>query len=170
MLSNDTPKTCACGCGQPVSSLRTWRPGHNTNKRGDGTHRDSGRLSGFQRSKLRMEQGLPRYSDTEMKRRRARDQRRGEIGRAQRSALIDGIKLERGCVDCGYKVHPAALQFDHLPGNEKMYRLAELRGQGRTPISRILTEIAKCEVVCANCHAVRTAIRRHLANPTADPD
>jgi hypothetical protein len=31
-------------------------------------------------------------------------------------AYIQSIKMERGCTDCGYREHPAALDFDHLPG------------------------------------------------------
>jgi hypothetical protein len=47
------------------------------------------------------------------------------------------------------------MQWDHLPGAKKDYELSNmvLRGFRRTTI---LEEIAKCELVCANCHAVRT--------------
>jgi hypothetical protein len=65
-------------------------------------------------------------------------------------------KLERGCVDCGYKKHAVALDFDHLPGFEKTAAVSNLLSCTR---ARILAEIAKCEVVCANCHRVRTANR-----------
>jgi hypothetical protein len=70
---------------------------------------------------------------------------------------IQSIKLERGCTDCGYRSHPAALEFDHLPGFVKEYRLATMSA-GSTK-AKIDAEIAKCEVVCANCHRVRTANR-----------
>lgn len=72
-------------------------------------------------------------------------------------AYIQAIKLSRGCTDCGYRDHPAALEFDHLPGHVKLYRLAVMAA-GST-IAKIDAEIAKCEVVCANCHRVRTANR-----------
>jgi hypothetical protein len=72
-------------------------------------------------------------------------------------ARIDGIKLERGCADCGYRAHPAALDFDHLPGFEKRHTVAWLISQNR--LADALTEIEKCEVVCANGHRVRTATR-----------
>ncbi len=78
--------------------------------------------------------------------------------RAHRDRLyMQGIKLERGCTDCGYNAHPAALDFDHLPGTVKRYRLCTMYGMKRELID---AEIAKCEVVCANCHRVRTADRR----------
>jgi hypothetical protein len=73
-------------------------------------------------------------------------------------AWIQSIKLERGCADCGYNAHPAALDFDHLPEFEKRYKMSTVAAG----ISKALieAEIEKCEVVCANCHRVRTANRR----------
>jgi predicted HNH restriction endonuclease len=49
------------------------------------------------------------------------------------------------------------MQWDHLPGVEKLASVAELYGYSR---DRVLAEIAKCELVCANCHAVRTYRRK----------
>lgn len=84
--------------------------------------------------------------------------------RRQRALLtyIQQVKVERGCADCGYKVDPVALDFDHLPGTEKKHRLATMAA-GSTR-AKIDAEIAKCEVVCANCHRIRTA-RRRLIQP-----
>lgn len=77
-----------------------------------------------------------------------------ERNRRQREVLTN-IKLERGCTDCGYNEHAAALHFDHL--SDKRWNIG-------MNISRkmedLLEEVAKCEVVCANCHAVRTSERR----------
>lgn len=70
-----------------------------------------------------------------------------------RSALST-IKLEQGCTDCGYKDQLAPLQFDHVRG-EKMFMLAATSGLG-VSIERALVEVDKCDVVCANCHAIRT--------------
>ena len=70
---------------------------------------------------------------------------------------IAAVKLESGCVDCGYRLHVAALDFDHLPGTDKKFCVGQ--GMGYRWES-VLEEIAKCEVVCANCHRVRTANRR----------
>jgi hypothetical protein len=77
---------------------------------------------------------------------------------AQRQWL-DDIKLARGCADCGYDAHPAALDFDHLPGTATLASIAFLRVT-RYPRSVIQEELAKCEVVCANCHRIRTVERR----------
>lgn len=69
------------------------------------------------------------------------------------------MKADRPCADCGRSFHPAAMEWDHLPGQEKIAEVGSLYGGSR---ERVLTEIAKCELVCANCHAVRTFERRQL--------
>lgn len=74
---------------------------------------------------------------------------------AKRRAQLDAIKLESGCIDCGYKEHPAALQFDHRELSEKEFEIG--RNILHKPWDVLLAEIAKCDVRCANCHAIRTA-------------
>ena len=66
---------------------------------------------------------------------------------------LDKYKLARGCADCGYDEHPAGLDFDHVTGTKKM-NLSSVKSLGAA-----YEEAKKCEVVCANCHRVRTAIR-----------
>lgn len=72
---------------------------------------------------------------------------------------VDRIKVERGCVDCGYDTHAVALDFDHLPGFDKAANVSQLVNRCAS-WERIRIEISKCEVVCANCHRVRTKLRR----------
>lgn len=71
---------------------------------------------------------------------------------------VNAIKVDRGCVDCGYRACAEALEFDHLPGTEKLGAISDLV-TARVPWPVMLAEIAKCEVVCANCHRVRTTMR-----------
>jgi len=81
----------------------------------------------------------------------------GRASRAKQNRLyIQQIKLDRGCTDCGFNTHPAALDFDHLPGFVKVYRVCTMADMRRELID---AEIAKCEVVCANCHRIRTMQR-----------
>jgi hypothetical protein len=68
--------------------------------------------------------------------------------------VVDGIKVQRGCVDCGYAENPRALEFDHVRG-EKLDAVSRLVTK-RSSLDVILAEIAKCEVRCANCHKIRT--------------
>ncbi len=74
-------------------------------------------------------------------------------------ALKDG----RPCVDCGGVFHPEAMHFDHRPESGKEFDVGF--GNGRYSRARVLAEIAKCDLVCANCHAVRTYDRRGVAQP-----
>lgn len=69
------------------------------------------------------------------------------------------MKLDVGCADCGYKEHPEALGFDHLPGFIKTANVSKLVQKNAT-WEKIQLEIEKCQVVCNNCHAVRTYNRR----------
>lgn len=81
----------------------------------------------------------------------------GRARYARHRAQLNAIKLESGCVDCGYRDHPAALDFDHLPGTDKRLNISK---ETKASWARIEAELAKCEVVCANCHRVRTETRR----------
>ena len=71
---------------------------------------------------------------------------------------LDLYKLQEGCSDCGYRTDAAALEFDHLPGFEKCRTVASCCYAAWTVIWE---EVLKCEVVCANCHAIRTNKRRN---------
>lgn len=59
------------------------------------------------------------------------------------------------CTDCGDRFHYAAMDFDHLPGRGKRFLLSSVKDSGPT-VSVLMAEMKKCEVVCANCHRVRT--------------
>ncbi len=72
-------------------------------------------------------------------------------------AWMRDLKSSRPCTDCGGWFHPAAMTFDHLPGTIKRSEISTLLYSGYRKV--LLDEIAKCELVCANCHAVRTFIR-----------
>lgn len=89
-------------------------------------------------------------------RRSAHNKRRQGEFRRWYTSLKEGTP----CADCGGVFHPAAMHWDHLPGFEKSAPLGELVRHGSR--KRVLLEIEKCELVCANCHAVRT-VTRHAA-------
>ncbi|MBF6374470.1 hypothetical protein [Nocardia farcinica] len=79
---------------------------------------------------------------------------------------LDALKLASGCVDCGYRKHPAALQFDHLDPSTKRTELGWRRDRSKlTTRSRLLAYIEHvgryCEVRCANCHAARSYDEEH---------
>jgi hypothetical protein len=67
-------------------------------------------------------------------------------------AFVSSLK-DKPCADCGEKYPPWVMDFDHVSGN-KLADIATLVKTGSR--SRLLAEIEKCEVVCANCHRQRT--------------
>lgn len=70
------------------------------------------------------------------------------------------IKETNSCADCGeyFRDYPEVLEFDHI-GTDKTAAVARMVGQG-VSLSKILKEIRKCDIVCANCHRIRTVKRR----------
>lgn len=78
--------------------------------------------------------------------------------RASLSAWVNSLK-EAPCTDCGVQYPPVCMDFDHLPGTEKIMDLATARAR-KWSKGKILAEIDKCELVCSNCHRIRTANRK----------
>lgn len=76
--------------------------------------------------------------------------------RADLRARLRQLKDETPCVDCGVQYRYWIMQFDHLGDKERA--IADLISAGWS-WKRILAEIAKCDAVCANCHAGRTHAR-----------
>jgi hypothetical protein len=68
---------------------------------------------------------------------------------------LSEIKEKSGCVDCGVN-NPIVLDFDHL--HDKKYNVSRMIHDGFS-WAAIKKEISKCEVVCANCHRIRTHYR-----------
>lgn len=65
------------------------------------------------------------------------------------------VKVLFGCKDCGIKDW-RVLDFDHL--NNKKFNISQAVSRGMS-IKTLRQEIKKCEVVCANCHRIRTRTR-----------
>jgi hypothetical protein len=61
------------------------------------------------------------------------------------------LKATLECAQCGEN-HPATLQFHHRDPQKKDFNLSEAVREGYS-IERIKKEVAKCIVLCANCHA-----------------
>lgn len=84
--------------------------------------------------------------------------------RARNRQIIVEAK-SRPCTDCGVEYPPYVMQFDHT--GEKTANIADMMGRASVPA--LLDEIARCEVVCANCHAIRTWQRRMITADETDP-
>lgn len=104
------------------------------------SHRDRDAALAYRRKWYR--QNLPKIADK---------LRRQDRARAHRVLKwVRNFKMAAGCADCGYNEHHAALEFDHVRG-EKRINVCNAKS-----IAQAQAEIAKCEVVCSNCHRIRT--------------
>jgi len=74
------------------------------------------------------------------------------------TAFIQEYKRDRACMDCGFsgKDFPYVLDFDHLDGGVSKKFTIGSWSQSVLSIEAIVREIEKCELVCANCHRIRT--------------
>jgi hypothetical protein len=61
------------------------------------------------------------------------------------------------CADCGNGYPPYVMQFDHVRGTKK-FNISH--NAFWTSLRVVQEEIAKCDIVCANCHAERTHQRK----------
>lgn len=71
---------------------------------------------------------------------------------AANKRLVNTYK-DKPCMDCGVKYPPYVMDFDHVRGN-KLGSVSEMCNN--RPVATILAEIEKCDLVCSNCHRVRT--------------
>ncbi len=93
----------------------------------------------------------PKNREAQKARVRVRNER---ITADNREKLLEYLR-GHPCVDCG-EVDPVVLQFDHL--GDKDQAVSHLV-RGAYSWQRVLKEISKCEVRCANCHCRKTAVQ-----------
>jgi hypothetical protein len=63
---------------------------------------------------------------------------------------IEAVKGGSQCHFCA-EDHPAALDFHHINPEEKLFRISN--SWKRYGVEKVASEIAKCVLVCKNCHA-----------------
>jgi hypothetical protein len=68
--------------------------------------------------------------------------------KAQLVAYKDGK-----CLDCSGAFPPCVYHFDHRKPLDKIAGIAQMMHR---PIEEVKIEADKCDLVCANCHAIRT--------------
>jgi hypothetical protein len=79
--------------------------------------------------------------------------------REQKYALVLQAK-SRPCMDCGHSFLPFVMDLDHVRG-KKLFGLSACRFYS---VAAIKTEIEKCDIVCSNCHRLRTWARKTEGN------
>lgn len=85
--------------------------------------------------------------------------------KANGERIIDWITLKYAgipCMDCDGIFDWCAMDFDHRPGEIKELIIGTIGIQKATSerVAKVEKEIAKCDLVCSNCHRVRTYITR----------
>lgn len=83
------------------------------------------------------------------------NKRRVENNKKSRLELREWLDSLKGgpCLDCGGAFPPKVLEFDHR--GDKLFNISDAASMGWSR-NRILQEIEKCDLVCANCHRIRT--------------
>lgn len=69
---------------------------------------------------------------------------------------------DKPCQDCEKKYPYYVMDFDHHPEEEKLYNIANMARE-RLSLDLVKKEISKCDIVCSNCHRIRTHNRTKTA-------
>ena len=77
------------------------------------------------------------------------------IRREKAKAYIIAAKDGVPCADCGVAYPQQVMEFDHRDPSEKDIDVSAMVRQ-RHSVKRIQKEIDKCDIVCSNCHRMRT--------------
>ena len=83
--------------------------------------------------------------------------KRNDRKRKLNKQKLYGHLLGKVCVECGIS-DIRVLEFDHLPGNTKVSEISSMMSNGNC-WETIKKEIEKCEIVCCNCHRIRSISR-----------
>ena len=70
------------------------------------------------------------------------------------------VGKSKPCADCGCSYPYYVMDFDHREGETKLCNVSALNRHRRVSMQKLLEELAKCDVVCANCHRERTHQRK----------
>lgn len=76
----------------------------------------------------------------------------------RRRAYLNELKSSTPCTDCGMKYPSECMDFDHTEKNKSIGVAQSTNHSWK----KMLSEVKKCEIVCSNCHRVRTQKRLKL--------
>ncbi len=77
--------------------------------------------------------------------------------RARQDAALKFLRELRRvpCDDCGQTFAPHMMDFDHRDPRKKLFAITTAGSRLKSQ-DALIAEIEKCDIVCANCHALRT--------------
>lgn len=76
--------------------------------------------------------------------------------------IVNEHKRGKPCADCGATFPAYVMDFDHLNPESKINSIGKIGSKGLYTAKAVIEEIKKCELVCANCHRIRTFRRLAL--------
>lgn len=76
----------------------------------------------------------------------------------QRNRAIIREAKDVPCRDCGRRFPTVCMDFDHKDQSDKKGIVSRMM---TASLDRLLAEIAKCDVVCSNCHRIRSEAASH---------
>src|ERR1051326_1741302 len=115
-------------------------------------------ISNHRRVALR--EAVRRYRESRTEEQKAALRAAAAVRFARRRALLDSLEAT-ACLDCGGSFPPECMDFDHRPGQAKV---RDVGSMVTSAMETLLAEVAKCDLVCANCHRIRTR-KRGIGRP-----
>lgn len=94
-------------------------------------------------------------TDTGAINRRLSNKRGDQMRRKRNREFVWNYLSQNPCGQCG-ETDPIVLEFDHRDPSLKITEVCTMVGGG-WGLQKIEEEIAKCDILCANCHRRRTA-------------
>lgn len=89
--------------------------------------------------------------------------------RQEQRDKVASYKLSKGCEECDFKAqHSCQLDLDHVDPSTKTYKGSHKAYDAGWSWKRIENELAKCRVLCKNCHSLRTHNEGHWKNKHTD--
>ncbi len=92
------------------------------------------------------------YATADVQRSKARD--RAHKKRSLNQQYVVNYLRDKSCSKCGIS-DKRVLAFDHRDDEHKYANISDLVSRG-SPLEKLIKEIEKCDIVCHNCHMIRT--------------
>ncbi len=89
--------------------------------------------------------------------------------KATRRSFLDAIK-DLPCQDCGGRFPPECMDFDHRDPELKSFgigRDSAFSTKDPEVLRTLMLEVSKCDLICSNCHRIRTKAQNHAKALTA---
>ena len=91
---------------------------------------------------------------------KARDRVTHQKRLSEKKKWVLDYKTSTPCKDCKIQYHPWVMEFDHI-ADDKTCNISDMVHKQGT-LKRLKKEVDKCELVCANCHRMRTYSRFYI--------